>query len=398
MDFQNFTANDAFDAILVMADGTTWLGKGLGAYGVAKGEVCFNVSMTGYQEILTDPSYAGQIITFTFPHIGNVGCNLIDLESRKVFCHGLILREAITPPSNHRSQISLSKWLKDCHLTGISGVDTRHLTRKISREGPQNVLICHVQKGEKIDRQLLLKDIQKHPPLKGMQLAYKVSVQRPYRWSEGLYKSSQHPISYTKQGKKYHVVVIDYGTKRNILRHLIENHFQVTVVPSTACFEDILQHRPDGILLSNGPGDPFATCLDATQKLITSILNRNIPLFGICLGSQLLALVFGLKTLKLHSGHQGANHPVKNLKRKYIEITSQNHCFYVSKKNLPEDIEITHVSLFDGTIEGIRHKRKPAFAVQYHPESSPGPHDSHYLFKEFYAMIEQSKKNSQIDK
>lgn len=386
---KTFTASDLFDAILLMSDGSVLLGQGLGTCGLTKGEICFNVSMTGYQEILTDPSYLGQIITFTFPHIGNVGCNLEDYESSKVFCSGLIVRESITKPSNHRSKCCLSSWLKDQNVVGISGLDTRFLTRKMRKEAPQNALIYHCQKNETISIDTLIKELKKHPTLVGQELASQASADQVYQWQEGLYQPHQKAYKIYSSGK-YHVIVIDYGIKRNILRHLVNNHFNVTVVPATASFEDIIKHNPDGIVLSNGPGDPFATSVYA-QQVIRQILEHNIPLFGICLGSQLLALICGLNTLKLHCGHIGSNHPVKNLKNHSVEITSQNHCFCVSKESIPDHVEITHESLFDGTVEGVRHKTKYAFAVQYHPENSPGPHDSSYLFKEFYNMIEQSK-------
>ena len=382
-----FTANDIFNAILMMSDGSVLLGQGVGACGIRKGEICFNVSMTGYQEILTDPSYLGQIITFTFPHIGNVGCNIQDNESQRVFCNGLVLRNSITKPSNYRAESSLLDWLKKHNVVGISGVDTRFLTRKMAKEAPQNALICHLQKNETISIDALFEQLKNYPTLVGQELASQASMGQIYKWQEGLYeqKIKKH------LGEKYHVIVIDYGIKRNILRHLVSNNFDVTVVPALTSFEDIIKYHPDGIVLSNGPGDPFAT-FTYTKEMLSKILEHNIPLFGICLGSQLLALICGLNTLKLHCGHIGANHPVKNLKNQSVEITSQNHCFCVSKEVIPDHIEITHESLFDGTVEGVRHKTKYAFAVQYHPENSPGPHDSAYLFKEFYNMIKQSKK------
>ena len=381
-----FTANDIFNAILMMSDGSVLLGQGVGACGIRKGEICFNVSMTGYQEILTDPSYLGQIITFTFPHIGNVGCNIQDNESQRVFCNGLVLRNSITKPSNYRAESSLLDWLKKHNVVGISGVDTRFLTRKMAKEAPQNALICHLQKNETISIDALFEQLKNYPTLVGQELASQASMGQIYKWQEGLYEQKIKHL-----GEKYHVIVIDYGIKRNILRHLVSNNFDVTVVPALTSFEDIIKYHPDGIVLSNGPGDPFAT-FTYTKEMLSKILEHNIPLFGICLGSQLLALICGLNTLKLHCGHIGANHPVKNLKNQSVEITSQNHCFCVSKEVIPDHIEITHESLFDGTVEGVRHKTKYAFAVQYHPENSPGPHDSAYLFKEFYNMIKQSKK------
>ena len=384
-----FTADDLFDAVLLTADGSILFGQGVGVHGIARGEICFNVAMTGYQEILTDPSYLGQIITFTFPHIGNVGCNLQDNESQRVFCNGLVLRNSITKPSSYRAESSLFHWLEEQNVVGISGIDTRLLTRKMAGGTPQNAFICYLQKGESVSIDALFKQLKNYPTLVGQELASQASMGQIYKWHEGLYEQEDRgPI-----GEKYHVVVIDYGIKKNILRHLVSNNFDVTVVPSQTPFKDIIKHHPDGILLSNGPGDPFATSVYACE-VISEILEHDIPLFGICLGSQLLALTCGLNTLKLHCGHIGANHPVKNLKNQSVEITSQNHCFCVSREVIPDYIEITHESLFDGTVEGVRHKTKYAFAVQYHPENSPGPHDSAYLFKEFYNMIKQSKRSS----
>ena len=383
-----FTADNFFNAVLMMSDGSTLQGQGLGSYGLTRGEICFNVSMTGYQEILTDPSYLGQIITFTFPHIGNVGCNPEDYESKEVFCNGLILRESITEPSNYRSKMPFCQWLKEQNVIGLSGLDTRFLTRKIRNEAPQNALIYHCKPNETISIKDIYKELKKHPTLVGQELASLASTNKTYQWNEKLYHINQKQIQ--PSGPKYNVVVIDYGVKKNILRYLASYNFNITVVPAKTSFENIIKHQPDGVVLSNGPGDPFATSTYA-QKTIATILEHNIPLFGICLGSQLLALTSGLNTLKLHCGHIGANHPVKNLKSPYVDITSQNHCFSVSQEAISNHIEITHKSLFDDTVEGVRHKERHAFAVQYHPEGSPGPRDSSYLFKEFYNMVKKSK-------
>ena len=387
-----FTANKFQDAILVLSDGDFWLGKGLGALGQKKGEICFNVSMTGYQEIMMDPSYAEQIICFTFPHIGNTGCNTEDEESHAVFCQGLVVNEPITPPSNFRSTIPFDKWLEERQVTGLSGVDTRSLTCNIRNKGPRSALLYYATPGELVSLDTLIEEVKDYPTLLGQEIASKVSTDSPYCWEEGVWKEGQKSYSVHPQGT-YHVVAIDFGIKRNILRCLVENDFKVTVIPAQSSFEEIMAFKPDGIFLSNGPGDPFATS-ENTYETIQEILDKNIPLFGICLGNQLLAIALGLNTLKLNCGHRGSNHPVKNLKTERVEITSQNHGFCVSRENIPDFVEITHESLFDGTIEGIRHRDKHAFAIQYHPESSPGPHDGRYLFKEFYTMIETAQRSS----
>lgn len=384
-----FTANKFQDAVLVLSDGDFWPGKGIGIRGQVKGEICFNVSMTGYQEIMTDPSYAEQIITFTFPHIGNTGCNSTDEESRAIFCKGLVIRNHPTLPSNFRSTMSFEQWLEKKQVTGLCGVDTRELTRNVINKGPRSALLYYGELGESISIDALIKEVKNYPTLLGQELTSKVTTDSPYTWEEGRFQTGQTHYSLYPQGT-YHVVAVDFGIKKNILRCLVENDFKVTVVPAHSSFEQIMAHAPDGIFLSNGPGDPFATS-EYTCQTILKILDHNIPLFGICLGNQLLALAFGLNTLKLDHGHRGANHPVKNLNTGRVEITSQNHGFCVSRENIPHYAEITHESLFDGTVEGIRRKDKYAFAVQYHPESSPGPHDGQYLFGKFYAMIKAAK-------
>jgi carbamoyl-phosphate synthase small subunit len=380
--------------VLVLSDGTVLWGHGLGATGSAVGEVCFNTAMTGYEETLTDPSYAGQIITFTFPHIGNVGANATDIEARKPAARGLILRAAITAPSNWRAEQPLETWLKKNHLVGLAGIDTRALTARIRDRGAPNGVIAHAPDG-KFDLDKLRKQAAAWPGLEGMDLAKEVTCEKAYEWKEGVWslegeaENSAHSL---QPLASFHVVAVDYGAKLNILRCLVDAGCRVTVVPATATADDILRHKPDGVFLSNGPGDPAATGEYAVPA-IKAVLERGIPLFGICLGHQLLALALGGKTRKMKLGHRGANQPVKDLLTGKVEITSQNHGFEVLEDSLPASAEVTHVSLFDGTNEGLRLKDKPAFSVQYHPEASPGPHDSHYLFKRFTDMIAKHKSS-----
>lgn len=350
------------------------------------GEVCFNTGMTGYQEILTDPSYCSQVITFTFPHIGNVGANKEDMESRDVFAAGLIMREAITPPSSFRSEHPLNTWLQEHDVTGISGIDTRALTRHIRVNGPQNVAIIFAQSEEEIDMAAMREQLHAQPSLEGMELAQRVTTAAPYTWSQT--KWSLEKGYGEMETPKRHIVAIDYGEKYNILRLLASHDCKVTVMPSTAQAWEILATKPDGVFLSNGPGDPAATGQYAIP-VIRELIDANIPIFGICLGHQLLALAVGAKTEKMHQGHRGANHPVHKLDDHTVEITSQNHGFVVCHGSLPENAQMTHLSLFDGTIEGFKLTDKPVFAVQYHPESSPGPHDSRYLFQQFLTLIEE---------
>jgi carbamoyl-phosphate synthase small subunit len=372
-------------AALVLADGTIFWGRGIGAAGTVVGEVCFNTSMTGYQEILTDPSYAGQIITFTFPHIGNVGTNEEDIETSTPAARGLVLRADITDPANFRSTKHLDGWLKSYSLVGISGIDTRALTRRIRDLGAPNGTLCHAPDG-KFDLDALRAKAMTWPGLEGMDLALEVTCRQMYTWDQTRWALGK---GYGKlENPKFKVVAVDYGAKRNILRCLSNAGCAVTVVPATATAEDILRHKPDGVFLSNGPGDPAATG-EYAVPVLKELLQKDVPIFGICLGHQLLSLALGAKTEKLDRGHRGANHPVKDLQTGKVEITSQNHGFVVVPESLPKDVEVTHVSLFDGTNEGIRHKSKPAFSVQYHPEASPGPEDSHYLFDRFVEMMEQ---------
>jgi carbamoyl-phosphate synthase small subunit len=372
-------------AALVLADGRIFWGQGIGAPGIRVGEVCFNTSITGYQEIMTDPSYAGQIINFTFPHIGNVGANLEDIEATTAAARGLVIRTDITQPSNWRAIQPFDTWLKSNDLVGLAGIDTRALTRRIRDGGAPNGALCHAPDG-KIDIEALLAKAREWPGLEGMDLALEVTTRQGYDWTETTWVEGE---GYGKLGAaKRRVVAIDYGAKRNILRTLAGHGCAVTVVPATATTEEVLRHKPDGVFLSNGPGDPAATGAYAVP-VIKDLVETGLPVFGICLGHQLLSLALGGKTTKMALGHRGANHPVKDLETGKVEITSQNHGFRVEPESLPETVEVTHVSLFDGTNEGIKLKGRPVFSVQYHPEASPGPHDSHYLFERFISLIDR---------
>jgi carbamoyl-phosphate synthase small subunit len=374
-------------AALVLGDGSVFWGHGVGSAGIAIGEVCFNTSMTGYQEIMTDPSYAGQIITFTFPHIGNVGANAEDIETLTPAARGLVLRADITLPSNYRAAQHFDAWLKGHWLAGIAGIDTRRLTRRIRDLGAPNGALIHAPDG-KIDVAALLASARDWPGLEGMDLAKDVTCRQTYSWDETRWVQGQ---GYGRLAEpRFHVVAVDYGAKRNILRMLASERCRVTVVPASASAADILRHRPDGVFLSNGPGDPAATGAYAVP-VIRELVASGKPLFGICLGHQLLALALGGKTRKMAIGHRGANHPVKDLASGKVEITSQNHGFCVLPESLPASAEVTHVSLFDGSNEGLRLKDKPVFSVQYHPEASPGPQDSHYLFERFIGLMERAK-------
>ncbi|MHA1113607.1 MAG: glutamine-hydrolyzing carbamoyl-phosphate synthase small subunit [Alphaproteobacteria bacterium] len=371
-------------AVLVLADGTCFWGRGIGATGATVGEVCFNTSMTGYQEILTDPSYAGQIITFTFPHIGNVGTTPEDIETQNPAVRGLILRADITDPSNWRAVEHLDAWLKARNLVGLAGIDTRRLTRLIrSGDAPAGVLY-RAAPGAAPDIDALRAKAAAWPGLAGMDLAREVTCRQTYGWDQTRWTLGQ---GYGRQESPvHHVVAVDFGAKLNILRCLASAGCKVTVVPATATGEEILAHEPDGVFLSNGPGDPAATGIYAVPAIKT-VLDSRVPIFGICLGHQLLALALGCRTAKMATGHRGANHPVKDMATGKVEITSQNHGFVVLPDSLPATLETTHVSLFDGTLEGLRATDRPAFSVQYHPEASPGPMDSHYLFDRFLRMM-----------
>lgn len=378
---------DDITAVLVLDDGTVFWGYGFGREGDTVGEVCFNTSMTGYQEILTDPSYAGQIITFTFPHIGNVGTNDEDVETRRSAARGLVIRDDITLPANFRAENHLNDWAGAQGLVGISGIDTRKLTRRIREKGAPNGVIAYNKEGT-FDVPALLKKAQDWPGLEGMDLAKDVTRNDNEAWDG---KRWHIKSGYgTQDTPTAHVVAVDYGAKDNILRCLAETGARVTVVPATASFDEIMSHDPDGIFLSNGPGDPAATG-EYALPVIEALIETGLPIFGICLGHQLLALAFGGKTYKMHQGHRGANHPVQDLRTGKVEITSMNHGFSVDGDSLPADVKISHVSLFDKTVCGIEHESKPIFSVQQHPEASPGPQDSFYLFDQFMQLISTHK-------
>ncbi|HYM31993.1 MAG TPA: glutamine-hydrolyzing carbamoyl-phosphate synthase small subunit [Candidatus Cybelea sp.] len=372
-------------AALMLADGTVYWGRGVGAIGSAVGEVCFNTSMTGYQEILTDPSYAGQIITFTFPHIGNVGANDEDIETVNIAARGLVIACDISEPANWRATRHLDAWLKTRNLIGLAGIDTRRLTRRIRDLGAPNGVVAHAPDGQ-FDLDALHAKSRDWPGLEGMDLAKDVTCRQTYMWDESTWALGRGYGRMT--APRFHVVAVDYGVKRNILRCLAAAGCRVTVVPATATAEDILGHKPDGVFLSNGPGDPAATGKYAVPA-IKALLAARIPVFGICLGHQMLALALGGRTEKMARGHRGANHPVKDLATAKVEITSQNHGFQVVPESLPASVELTHTSLFDGSNEGLRLVDRPVFSVQYHPEASPGPQDSHYLFERFVALMER---------
>lgn len=378
-------------ALLVLADGTVIEGFGLGADGVADGEVCFNTAMTGYQEILTDPSYAGQIITFTFPHIGNVGANDEDIETVNMAAasgvRGVVLKAAITSPSNYRSGGHFDLWLKRRGIVGLCGVDTRALTALIREKGMPNAVIAHSPSGE-FDVEALKRRAAGLPSMDGLDLVPGVTSSQRYPWSETVWEWDE---GYGTAGEpRFHVVALDYGVKRNILRLLANAGCKVTVVPASATADEVMALKPDGVFLSNGPGDPAATG-DYAVPVIRAVLDKQIPTFGICLGHQMLGLAVGAKTKKMHQGHHGANHPVKDMDTGKVEITSMNHGFAVDEATLPANARPTHISLFDGSNAGITLTDKPAFSVQYHPEASPGPMDSHYLFDRFVAMMEKAK-------
>ena len=375
-------------AILVLENGTFFRGYGFGYQGAAVGEVCFNTSITGYQEIISDPSYAEQIINFTFPHVGNVGTNKQDQESDKIWTKGVILNTEITDPSNYRSLKHFDLWLKKNKIVGITGIDTRNLTNFIRDKGAPKGTIAF-SKNRKFNINDLIKSTNKWSGLKNLDLAKKVTTTKNYAWS-GLKTWKKNKGYLINKKKLLHVVAIDYGIKKNILRYFSDFNCKVTVVSCTTSAKEILKLNPNGIFLSNGPGDPAATGRYAIS-IIKELIKKNISIFGICLGHQVLALALGAKSKKMKLGHRGANHPVKNLIKGNVEITSQNHGFEIIKKSLPRNIEITHKSLFDNCIEGIRLKNKPIFSVQYHPESNPGPQDSIYLFQEF---INNMKKNA----
>jgi carbamoyl-phosphate synthase small subunit len=370
-------------ACLVLADGTVFYGKGFGATGQTTAELCFNTAMTGYQEIMTDPSYAGQIVTFTFPHIGNTGVTPEDDETANPFAAGMVVKQDPTLPSSWRSVERLEPWLEARGRIGIGGVDTRRLTRAIRQQGSPHVALSHDPDGN-FDIEKLVADARAFAGLEGLDLAKDVTCAQSYRWDEMRWA---WPDGFPRQtDPKFKVVAVDYGAKRNILRCLASAGCDVTVLPATATAEDVMSHNPDGVFLSNGPGDPAATGAYAVP-MIKDILAQEIPVFGICLGHQMLALALGAKTIKMNHGHHGANHPVKDNDTGKVEITSMNHGFTVDTQSLPDGVRETHVSLFDGSNCGIAVDGKPVFSVQYHPEASPGPMDSYYLFERFAAAM-----------
>jgi carbamoyl-phosphate synthase small subunit len=375
-------------AILILENGTCFRGFGFGYEGIATGEVCFNTSITGYQEIISDPSYAEQIINFTFPHVGNVGTNKEDHESDKIWTKGIILNSEITEPSNYRSLKNLNQWLKKNKIVGITGLDTRGLTNFIRDRGAPKGTIAFSKTGD-FDVKKLISSTVRWSGLKNLDLAKKVSTKNNYVWTG--FKTWRKDNGYLKNKKNsLHVVAIDYGIKKNILRYFSDFNCKITIVSCKTSAHEVLKLKPNGIFLSNGPGDPAATGKYAIN-IIKELIKKNMPIFGICLGHQILALALGAKTKKMKLGHRGANHPVKNFIKDNVEITSQNHGFEIVRESLPKNIKITHKSLFDNCIEGIKLKNKPVFSVQYHPESNPGPQDSVYLFQEF---INNMKKNA----
>ncbi len=377
-------------AALVLEDGTVFWGRGAGAAGTVTGEVCFNTSMTGYQEILTDPSYAGQIITFTFPHIGNVGTNEEDIETLNPAVRGCVLRCEITDPANYRATSHLDAWLRSHNLVALTGVDTRRLTRRIRDGGAPRGTLIHAPDGA-IDTDAAAAAARAWPGLEGMDLAAEVSCRQSYEWDETSWVFGR---GYGRQeAPRYNVVAVDYGAKRNILRCLASAGCRVSVVPADTDAQAILRRNPDGIFLTNGPGDPAATGRYAVP-VVRELLATGLPIFGICLGHQILALALGATTRKMGLGHRGANHPVKDLETGKVEITSQNHGFEVDAATLPAGVVATHLSLFDGSLEGLRVEGKPVFSVQYHPEASPGPRDSHYLFERFIGLMNQASRRT----
>jgi len=384
--------DEAPTALLVLADGTVIEGRGAGAAGAAVGEVCFNTAMTGYQEILTDPSYAGQIITFTFPHIGKVGANTEDIETSNLAASsgvkGCVLRTSITAPSNWRAGQDFDAWLKARGIIAITGVDTRALTALIRENGMQNAVVAHAPDGV-FDVEALKREAAGWSGMVGLDLAKDVTCAQSYTWDE---TSWQWGTGFGRQeAPRFHVVAIDFGLKRNILRELATAGCKITVVPATTSADAILARKPDGVFVSNGPGDPAATGAYAVPEL-KKLVESGVPTFGICLGHQMLGLALGAATAKMHQGHHGANHPVKDYATEKVEITSMNHGFAVTRKSLPNTVAETHISLFDGSNAGLMAKDKPVFSVQYHPEASPGPQDSHYLFTRFVDLMAARKQ------
>ncbi len=385
----NNTKSPKTTGIMVLANGFVFEGIGVGASGEAIGEVCFNTAMTGYQEILTDPSYAGQIITFTFPHIGNVGVNNDDIEfatnGAVQAARGVVFREQVTSPSNYRSQFDLPSWLKRRGIIGLSGIDTRALSAMIREEGMPHGVIAHSPSGN-FDIAKLEQKAAAWAGLEGRDLARDMTTLDPFSHDQALWSREEGFVTHDGRADSPHIVVIDYGVKKNILRLLAHENCRVSVLPASALIDDILALKPDGVVLSNGPGDPAATG-EYAVPVIRGLIEKDMPILGICLGHQILALALGAKTIKMDQGHHGANHPVKDLTTNKVEIVSMNHGFAVDRATLPEDVVETHRSLFDGTNCGISLKGKPVFSVQHHPEASPGPQDSFYLFKRFVDQV-----------
>jgi carbamoyl-phosphate synthase small subunit len=384
-DAKTMPAPSGATGVLVLADGTIIWGRGFGAEGEAVGEICFNTAMTGYQEVMTDPSYASQIINFTFPHIGNVGANYDDIEADNPWALGCVVRQDVTAPSNFRAVQGFDQWMRANGRIGLSGVDTRALTRKIRIEGAPNGVIAHRPNGD-FDIAALLEKARAWSGLEGLDLAKDVTTRQTYRWSGGLWHLGSGYGATDEDESRPHVVALDFGSKRNIFRNLADAGARVTVLPATATYEEVMAHKPDGFFLSNGPGDPAATG-EYAVPVIQKLLETGKPLFGICLGHQLLGLAVGATTSKMHQGHRGANHPVKRLEDGRVEITSMNHGFAVDADSLPANARPTHISLFDGSLAGLELTDHPAFSVQYHPEASPGPQDSVYLFRKFVSQL-----------
>ena len=377
-------------AALILENGLIFWGYGIGAKKCTIGELCFNTAQTGYQEILTDPSYAKQIITFTFPHIGIVGTNYLDNESNKIHACGCVINQPLGEKSNWRSDKNLDFFFTKNNIACITNIDTRQITRLLASKGALKSAIINF--GNNLNEiKKIKKEIKKWKGLNKLDLTKFVSTKLNYTWSEGKWSLRDNSYEINLEKKSYKIACLDFGIKRNILRNLYSKNFELIVVNSKTSFEEIMSLNPDGIFLSNGPGDPYATSSYVVET-IKKLIKKKIPIFGICLGHQLLALALGSKTKKMFQGHRGANHPVINLKTKKVEITSQNHGFEINRKSLPKDVVETHISLFDGSNEGFRHKKLPIFSVQYHPESSPGPHDSYYLFKEFEIMVKNYAK------
>ena len=379
-------------AALIIENGDIFWGNGIGSESYAVGELCFNTSQTGYQEILTDPSYAKQIITFTFPHIGIVGVNSIDIESSKIHACGCVINQPLSARSSWRSDKNLDFFFTKNKIACITNIDTRQITRLLAKEGAKKAAIVNF--GSKIkDIDKIKEEIKKWDGLSNLDLAKIVSTQSKYDWNEGVWNLKNNNYTTTQNKKKYKIACIDFGIKRNILRNFHHSNFDSIVFNAESSYDKIMSIHPDGVFLSNGPGDPFATG-EYAVKTIEKLCDTGIPIFGICLGHQILSLALGAKTKKMFQGHRGGNHPVKNLETNKVEITSQNHGFEVDRNSLSQDVIETHISLFDDTNEGIRHKELPIFSVQYHPEASPGPHDSHYLFNKFESLVKKNAKKN----